>query len=235
MSQPGENPPAPATAAADACDPYGDAAYWETRYAADSAPFEWLLCYSDARDALKTALSDCSGGRALELGCGTSSLGADLLADGTVAEITCSDVSRSAIAAMQQQQQTSSKKPKFAVLDCLAAALPFADGSLDAVLDKCTLDSLLCGPDSQARAKAYVAQAHRVLRPGGILVVISWRPPEARAAYLQNCPLPEGASGWTAAEPVALPKPDLSTGLLAQASPKAAQQGKIWLYALKKN
>ncbi len=63
----------------------------------------------------------------------------------------------------------------------LAAALPLEDGSVDAVVMSLLLHHL--GPDGK---RAALGEAHRVLRPGGVLQIADWgRPhgPGTRAAF----------------------------------------------------
>lgn len=60
--------------------------------------------------------------------------------------------------------------------------LNFPDGSFDAVVDKGTLDALLCRSVKDARDM--VTEMHRVLTPGGIYVQVTTEDPEARLELL---------------------------------------------------
>ncbi len=63
--------------------------------------------------------------------------------------------------------------------------LPWPSGSVDAAVDKATLDTLLNGADASADAAAMLAEAARVLAPGtGILLCISCGAPEERLPLL---------------------------------------------------
>ena len=73
------------------------------------------------------------------------------------------------------------------VADCLD--LPFAPNSFDAVLDKGTLDAFCCDRDAKQaarRAEQYVRGVFRVLRPGGVLFVVSFS--ETRLRHLKRAP-----------------------------------------------
>ena len=79
-------------------------------------------------------------------------------------------------------------------------ALTFPDGAFDAVVDKATLDALLCeargdawnpAPAVVADAERAVAEAWRVLRPGGRLLYLTFGQPHFRRRYFDAVP-------WTA-------------------------------------
>jgi hypothetical protein len=52
------------------------------------------------------------------------------------------------------------------------------------VIDKALLDAVLCGEDALGRAGSMVKEMHRVLKPGGTYIVISYGPPATRLGYL---------------------------------------------------
>jgi EEF1A lysine methyltransferase 4 len=52
-------------------------------------------------------------------------------------------------------------------------AMPFPDSHFDAVIDKGTLDSLLCGEGTTAATGRYASEISRILKPGGSFVVVS--------------------------------------------------------------
>lgn len=58
------------------------------------------------------------------------------------------------------------------------------DGSFDAVVDKGTLDALLCGCGAADKAKALVSEAARVLRRGGAFLLVTFGAPERRLGHL---------------------------------------------------
>jgi hypothetical protein len=67
----------------------------------------------------------------------------------------------------------------------VCAPLPFPAGRFGAVVDKGTLDSLLCGDESTAHAAKMCEHVSRALRPGGVFVVISYGTPDNRLCYLE--------------------------------------------------
>ena len=92
----------------------------------------------------------------------------------------------------------------------------FPDATFDAVLDKATLDSLLCGEASTATTKRYVTEVARVLKPGGAFVVMSFGAPEIRTPYL------EGEHGW-ALSVSTIPKPTIGAAGLPEVSGDPSQ------------
>ena len=65
-------------------------------------------------------------------------------------------------------------------------ALEFPDESFDVVLDKGTLDSVLCGEGSTSNAGKTLSEITRVLKPNGVLVCISYGIPDNRLSYFDN-------------------------------------------------
>ncbi|KAH8097637.1 methyltransferase [Aureococcus anophagefferens] len=57
-----------------------------------------------------------------------------------------------------------------------------ADGSVDCVVDKGTLDAVLCGEDSREGSAQLLAAALRVLKKKGVLLIVSHS--KARAALI---------------------------------------------------
>jgi len=83
--------------------------------------------------------------------------------------------------------------------------LAFADGSFDAVVDKGTLDSLLCGDNSTANGGRYLSEVSRVLKPGGVFFCVSYGTPDNRLQYFEN-----DDYGWSVVVKT-LPKPTISS------------------------
>ena len=61
-------------------------------------------------------------------------------------------------------------------MDC--KSLQFEDGSFDAVIDKGTFDSVLCGDGSGPNADLMLNEIHRVLSPSGVYICITYGQPE---------------------------------------------------------
>jgi len=58
------------------------------------------------------------------------------------------------------------------------------NASFDVVIDKGTADALLCGSGADEQVRALVAEAARVLKPGGAFLLISYGTPDKRLGHL---------------------------------------------------
>merc|ERR1719174_1509060 len=54
------------------------------------------------------------------------------------------------------------------------------------VIDKSTMDAILCGEGSTANVAKMCMEVSRVLKPSGILFVVSYGVPDNRMQYLEN-------------------------------------------------
>ncbi len=109
------------------------------------SPDRRLAEYSSIRPFVDQALSLVDAPKSsqiLELGCGNSAFTERMYDDG-YRNITGIDISASAVAQMQTRNASSRKELAFAVMD--VKELKFPSASLDLVVDKGTLDAVLCG------------------------------------------------------------------------------------------
>ena len=102
---------------------------------------------------------------ALEVGCGTSMV-TSMLEDLGYAVLAC-DFSKAAIADAREDAGGEQRL----IADC--CRLPLRSESVDVVVDKATIDTLLCAPAGRDGMAAAYAEAARVLRPGGKLLSVS--------------------------------------------------------------
>ncbi|CAM9663821.1 unnamed protein product [Pylaiella littoralis] len=167
---------------------FGDSSFWEGEYASQYAnqetrkPFEWFLPYEGGlRDHLLIFLKSMpSCTRLLHVGCGTSEVGPKLAQEPDLSlHVTDADNSPSAVRLMKQRHAAVDN---YTCRETDVLNLKFPDGSFDAVVDKGTLDALLCRSVKDARDM--VTEMHRVLTPGGIYVQVTAEDPEARLELL---------------------------------------------------
>merc|ERR1719454_1437872 len=71
-------------------------------------------------------------------------------------------------------------------MDARAMGGELADGSFHAVIDKATIDSILCGEGSTHNAQKMLAEVSRVLQPNGVYIAVSHGQPSYRLTYLQR-------------------------------------------------
>ena len=56
----------------------------------------------------------------------------------------------------------------------------------DVIVDKALLDTVLCGGDQYQKCSMMLAEMQRVLKPGGVYVVVSFGAPSMRLPYLEG-------------------------------------------------
>ena len=94
------------------------------------------------------------------------------------------------------------KMCRYLVADVTAMSREFEDETVDAVLDKATLDSLMQegeeGVDEAVTVRKMLAETSRVLVPGGVYVCLSYGEPDDRVPLLMgNEQGHEAEYGWT--------------------------------------
>ncbi|KAH7830126.1 putative Endothelin-converting enzyme 2 A (Ece2A) [Monocercomonoides exilis] len=181
---------------------YGKLEYWEDRYTRDQQPFEWFQRYVALKPFFETEFDRKA--KILQVGCGTSRLGEDMYEDGYT-DIKCTDFSEKAIEIMSKR---AVDKPglTYAVEDVLLLTAQ-DEAQYDVVIDKGTLDSILCGDGSFQNVQKMLAGISKVLKPGGVFIEISYGGNENRLPYLQVSDL-----GWTVSVNT-VPKPQVGVTL----------------------
>ena len=61
--------------------------------------------------------------------------------------------------------------------------LQYQDGTFDAVIDKGTFDSILCGDGSGPNAEQMLKEIHRVLAPQGVYICVSYGVKQQRIGH----------------------------------------------------
>jgi len=158
---------------------YGRSQYWDDRYTRDPEPFDWYQRWDGLKDVLKDILQPAHS--ILVLGCGNSRLSEELFDEGYT-NITNIDISMVVIEAMQQKYQD---KPTMTYQQMDCRQMEFPAGKFNVVIDKGTLDSVLCGEGSTRNMQKTLTEISRVLQPNGIFVCISHGDPSYRLTYLQ--------------------------------------------------
>eukprot|EP00656_Telonema_subtile_P052463 TRINITY_DN7323_c0_g1_i1.p2 TRINITY_DN7323_c0_g1~~TRINITY_DN7323_c0_g1_i1.p2 ORF type:complete len:125 (+),score=24.14 TRINITY_DN7323_c0_g1_i1:447-821(+) len=105
---------------------------------------------------------------------------------------------------MYLHDSAGSEMPSGEVMDVLS--LQYADDHFNAVIDKGTMDSVLCGEGSTKNVATMCKQISRVLAPGGAYIVVSYGQPDYRLNYFDK---PE--YNWTLLPVRSVPKPSVST------------------------
>ncbi|MCO5609203.1 hypothetical protein L7F22_063426 [Adiantum nelumboides] len=165
---------------------YGDPSFWDRTYAKESEPLEWYQSYSDFAQLLKRYIPTTS--RVLMVGCGNAEISEDMVKDG-YEDITNIDNSAVVIDAMQKKYQSVSQL-KYETMDVLDMS-PLDGDSFDSVIDKGTLDAIMCVVGGPYNVGLMMAEVFRVLKPGGVYMLITTGNPESRFPLLNT-----KAFGW---------------------------------------
>ncbi|KAG6410749.1 hypothetical protein SASPL_128817 [Salvia splendens] len=194
---------APATATA-----YLDPNYWDKRFDHEEH-YEWFKDYSHFRHLILEYIKPKSA--VLEVGCGNSQLCEELYRDG-ITDLTCIDLSSVAVEKMKQRLSTKGYKEvkvleadvtiliyaflflllsEVKVLEADMLQLPFEDECFDVVIEKGTMDVLFVDsgdpwnpePETVSRVMAMLEGIHRVLKPNGIFISITFGQPHFRRPF----------------------------------------------------
>lgn len=161
---------------------YSSSDYWDSRYEAEGdITYDWLLTYSQLRSVIVPRFPNKQA-EILNLGCGNSTLSEELYKEG-YHYITSVDFSAVLIERMTEHYQLY-EDMEFSVMD--VRRLEFPDDCFGLVIDKGTLDCVLCSDNSFNKAIETLTQVHRVLAPGGIFLLVSYGVPDTRVGYLRS-------------------------------------------------
>lgn len=72
----------------------------------------------------------------------------------------------------------------WAVMDC--RKLDYPEATFDFIIDKTTVDALLCGKKAALNVARYLAEAYRVLKPACYYILVSYARPALRLKHLQR-------------------------------------------------
>lgn len=64
--------------------------------------------------------------------------------------------------------------------------MTYDDNTFDTVIDKATLDAIICGDEGVCNPEKVINEIYRVLKPNGVYICITYGVPEARLEYFQN-------------------------------------------------
>ncbi|XP_022864779.1 methyltransferase-like protein 13 [Olea europaea var. sylvestris] len=162
---------------------YGDALYWDARYIQDAncGSFDWYQRYSALRPFVRKYISPTS--RVLMVGCGNAVISEDMVKDG-FEDIVNIDISSVAIDMMRKKYENIPQL-KYMQMDVKDMSF-FPDESFDSVIDKGTLDSLMCGTSAPINAAQMLGEVSRLLKPGGVYMLITYGDPTVRMPHINQ-------------------------------------------------
>ncbi|KAH9569012.1 hypothetical protein CY35_03G109600, partial [Sphagnum magellanicum] len=163
---------------------YGVETYWDNRYSQDTSTFDWYQRYAGVAPLINMYIPKSS--KILMVGCGNASISEDMVSDG-YQDIVNIDISAVVIEAMREKYKDMHQL-QYQRMD-VQEMKAFKDGQFDSVLDKGLLDSLMCGTSAPCSVSTMLQEVHRVLKPGGVYLLITLGEPRLRLPHLkaENC------------------------------------------------
>ena len=163
---------------------YGDPSYWDKRYTEYAgSTFDWLENYDSLKQLIDLFVKPED--RILQLGCGNSIIQEQMYDDGFT-NITNVDISSVVISQMAERSAESRPLMTYQVADITDMSKDFSQNQFDVVLDKSTIDALLCGDRSFIMTAKMLKEVQRVLKIGGYYIMISYGDPESRLFHLER-------------------------------------------------
>eukprot|EP00834_Sanchytrium_tribonematis_P000865 NODE_17_length_48642_cov_1.199349.p29 type:complete len:201 gc:universal NODE_17_length_48642_cov_1.199349:25042-24440(-) len=161
--------------------------YWEARYQNETS-FEWFESrYNDILECISNILQDstqfCTF---LHIGCGNSQLGVDLQKELTI------NIDYSVVVISKMKSMFSCYE--WSIIDI--TSIPIRSDSIDAIIDKGTLDALLCDAnvwdpkveDFEDACKA-LREIFRILSSDGVYIYATFGQPHFRKPIFKLCDL----------------------------------------------
>ncbi|KAK9449995.1 S-adenosyl-L-methionine-dependent methyltransferase [Limtongia smithiae] len=158
--------------------------YWDSRYQKDeeATTFDWFKTFCDLEPFLRAHIVPWQDCKILMLGCGNSTLSQDLY-DAGLKRIVNVDFADTCIEQMKELHKDK-REMTWEVMD-VRDMKTLGDNTFDIAIDKGTLDALLSYTGSvwdipehiKESCHKYMDETHRVLKPRGKLLYISYRQP----------------------------------------------------------
>eukprot|EP01116_Phalansterium_solitarium_P014304 TRINITY_DN31894_c0_g1_i1.p1 TRINITY_DN31894_c0_g1~~TRINITY_DN31894_c0_g1_i1.p1 ORF type:complete len:215 (+),score=25.46 TRINITY_DN31894_c0_g1_i1:49-693(+) len=173
---------------------YATQQYWDERYQKDPVPYDWFKGYEELKAVLGQHVKKSDA--ILMSGCGSSLLSEDMYKDG-FQRITNVDFSPEVIRLMSERCKDLTEM-SWLVMDVMK--MEFPGGSFDIVLDKGTMDAVLCEqgdawtvPEKLAAdVDQMLTEISRVLTDTGAFIYITFGQPHFRRKLLEK-----EKYGWT--------------------------------------
>ena len=162
----------------DSLNPQGYAKkeYWNERFNNTDSNFDWYADWEQLSKYFIPLLTTNS--KILMVGCGNSKMSNQMYSS-NYKNITNIDISDIVIKKMKEQY------PEMDWLEMDATKMTFEDNLFDCVIDKGTLDAIMCGNDPLPPANL-IKEMFRVTKIGGNFCIITHGEPETRLNYFEK-------------------------------------------------
>ena len=161
---------------------YGDKKYWVERYDEQSGTtFDWLEDYESIKPIIDN-IGIKKDARILNVGCGNSEFSEKMYDEGFIHNYNI-DICQNVIDFMKARNKDKSGL-HYEVMD--VCDMTYKDETFDLIVDKSTIDALLCGDHSFLIVAKMLKEISRVLKTGGYYLIISYGQPENRMLHLER-------------------------------------------------
>ena len=162
---------------------YGEKKYWVDRYESQKGKtFDWLEDY----ESIKPMINDIGikkNAYVLNVGCGNSEFSEKMYNDGFKNNYNI-DICPNVINYMKERNK-GKEGLIYKEMD-VRNMKDFKDETFDLVIDKSTIDAILCGENSFTNVALMTKEISRILKTGGIYFIISYGRPEYRLFHLER-------------------------------------------------
>ena len=177
---------------------YGSPDYWDKRYKNEFLPFDWYMQWNELEDIIKPYIPS-ERDSSLVIGCGNSTMSYDLKQSG-YKNIVSIDISPNVITKMKK------KYPDLEWIVMDVSDLKFDDNSFDIIFDKGTVDAITCADNAKDLLKKTSAELYRVLKPNGIMFMITYETPNIRLSAMKRTKM-----NWKVLQPIFIPNQHASS------------------------
>ena len=170
---------------------YSESSYWDSRFKGE-AEYEWFRGYEAFRHLVERELKPDD--RVLVLGAGNSRLSEDLWRLSNIQHVESTDLSTTVVERMQADAVARGLPSTLHWSVADMRQLPYPSDTFDAVVEKGTLDCLLTvvrdpwnlPDDVKTTCRQTLQEAHRVLKPDGCFLSITFSAPHFRRRLLRD-------------------------------------------------
>ncbi|GLI60014.1 hypothetical protein VaNZ11_002078, partial [Volvox africanus] len=159
---------------------YAEKEYWNSRYKSQPCEFDWFYGYNALRRIVRTFVK--RNKPVLQVGCGNSNFQEGMARDGY--QVLNTDISEVVIDQMRIKHKDLPNL-QYVVSDC--RNMPeILDCQFGSVVDKGTVDALLCSKDAADNIHNMFREISRVLVPGGVFLLITLGGPAQRLSLVNR-------------------------------------------------
>ena len=157
---------------------------WSRFYSHKKELVDWFVDYNQLKSQIEELLSlNPSFKIIVDIGCGSSMLGPMIANTHSHLKVYCIDTNVECLQALARKCEGDNCT--FAIGD-VRKRLPFADKSVDLIIDKGTTDAVARNKDGFSYVKMVFNEVKRVLQPNGFLVQVTTDPPDIRIHMISS-------------------------------------------------